>query len=197
MIATYNLKNIIYYKQVMEPKNKLPETVVKMDTSGSKATAEDVPTALDIGNLSTYQRHASGSLLSESDNNIINNNAVLETNGKQTVLATTSSMYQFYERKIAPLSRNNVLLEGQLAAALTSHENAEKNLSATIKSKEETDKRLADTLNEMELLKEKVASLELAQEETNSHSTIVHADNVKLEHDVAFLKAVLDDVQKV
>lgn len=195
MIASSNLKNIVYYKQVMEPKNKLPETVVKMDTSGSTANAEDVPTALDMGNLNTYQRHVNGSLLSESDNN--NNNTVPETDGKQTILATTSSMYQFYERKIAPLSRNNVLLEGQLAAALMSRENAEKNLSAVIKTKEETDKRLADTLNEMELLKEKLASLELAQEEANNHSNIVHADNVKLEHDVAFLKAVLDDIQKV
>ncbi|KAL0414693.1 UNVERIFIED_CONTAM: Dynein regulatory complex subunit [Sesamum radiatum] len=40
------------------------------------------------------------------------------------------------------------------------------------------------------------ASVELAQEEANSLSNIVHSDNVRLEHDVAFLKAVLDDTQK-
>ncbi|KAI8004658.1 hypothetical protein LOK49_LG08G03136 [Camellia lanceoleosa] len=48
----------------------------------------------------------------------------------------------------------------------------------------------------MELLKEKLAGVELAQEEANNVSHIVHSDNVRLEHDVAFLKAVLDDTQK-
>ncbi|MCD7466040.1 hypothetical protein HAX54_002364 [Datura stramonium] len=51
-------------------------------------------------------------------------------------------------------------------------------------------------LQEMELLKEKLASVELAQEEANSLSNIVHLINVRLEHDVAFLKAVMDDTQK-
>ncbi|QHN80477.1 WAT1-related protein [Arachis hypogaea] len=37
---------------------------------------------------------------------------------------------------------------------------------------------------------------ELAQEEANNLSSMVHSDNVRLEHDVAFLKAVLDDTQK-
>ena len=46
-------------------------------------------------------------------------------------------------------------------------------------------------------MREKLAGLELAQEETNNLSNIVHSDNVRLEHDVAFLKAVLDDTQKV
>ncbi|KAJ9672597.1 hypothetical protein PVL29_025995 [Vitis rotundifolia] len=72
---------------------------------------------------------------------------------------------------------------GQLTAALASRE-------------AEMEKKLADTLKEMEMLKEKLAGLELAQEEANSLSNIVHSDNVRLEHDVAFLKAVLDDTQK-
>lgn len=52
-------------------------------------------------------------------------------------------------------------------------------------------------MKEMELLKEKLASIELAHEEANSLSNIVHSDNVRLEHDLAFHKAVLDDTQKV
>jgi hypothetical protein len=59
------------------------------------------------------------------------------------------------------------------------------------------EKKLVDTVREMELLKEKLACVELAQEEANSLSNIVHSDNLRLEHDVAFLKAVLDDTQKV
>ncbi|MCI27141.1 acyl-CoA-binding domain protein, partial [Trifolium medium] len=53
-----------------------------------------------------------------------------------------------------------------------------------------------DTVKEIELLREKLAGAELAQEEANNLSNIVHSDNVRLEHDVAFLKAVLDDTQK-
>ncbi|KAG5580211.1 hypothetical protein H5410_050838 [Solanum commersonii] len=57
-------------------------------------------------------------------------------------------------------------------------------------------KKMADAVKEMELLKQKLASVELAQEEANSLSNIVHSDNVRLEHDVAFLKVVMDEIQK-
>ncbi|XP_065863587.1 acyl-CoA-binding domain-containing protein 6 [Euphorbia lathyris] len=107
-----------------------------------------------------------------------------------------SSIYQLYETKIAAVMRKNGHLEGQLATALSSREAAEKNLSSVLKSKQEMEKKLADTMREVELLKEKLAGVELAQEEANSLSNIVHSDNVRLEHDVAFLKAVLDDTQK-
>jgi hypothetical protein len=102
-----------------------------------------------------------------------------------------------YETKIAALIRKNGILEGQLAAALAGREAAEKNLSSILKSRQEMEKKLVDSVREMELLKEKLAGVELAQEEANSLSNIVHSDNVRLEHDVAFLKAVLDDTQKV
>lgn len=108
-----------------------------------------------------------------------------------------SSIYQLYEAKIAALIRQNGILEGQLAAALASRETVEKNLSSVLKSRQEMEKKLADTVREMELLKEKLAGVELAQEEANNLSNIVHSDNVRLEHDVAFLKAVFDDTQKV
>ncbi|PIA61600.1 hypothetical protein AQUCO_00300841v1 [Aquilegia coerulea] len=101
-----------------------------------------------------------------------------------------------YENKLATLMRSNGILEGQLAAALASKEAADTNLSSVSKSKQEMEKKLAETVKEMELLKEKLVSLEVAQEESNNLSNIVHSDNVRLEHDVAFLNAVLDDTQK-
>lgn len=84
-----------------------------------------------------------------------------------------------------------------MAAALASREATEKNLSSALKSKQDMEKKLADMMKGMELLKEKLAGVELAQEEANNLSNIVHSDNVRLERDVAFLKAVLDDTQKV
>lgn len=120
-----------------------------------------------------------------------------ENDCKSGAFSGPSSIYQFYETKIAALIRKNGILEGQLAAALANREAAEKSMSSVLKSKQEMEKKLLDTTREMELLKEKLAGLELAQEETNNLSNIVHSDNVRLEHDVAFLKAVLDDTQKV
>lgn len=123
-----------------------------------------------------------------------NNDAIFsESDSKTGAPSAPSSMYQYYEKLI----RKNGVLEGQLAAALASREAAEKNLSSALKSRQEMEKKLTDTGKEMELLKEKLAAIELAQEEANNLSSIVHSDNVRLEHDVAFLKAVLEDTQKV
>ncbi|XP_022722057.1 tip elongation aberrant protein 1-like [Durio zibethinus] len=119
-----------------------------------------------------------------------------EADDKSGAVSAPSSIYQFYETRMAALSRKNGILEVQLAAASASQDNAERNLASSLKSKEEMEKRFADTMKEMELLKEKLAGTELAQEEANRLSNIVHSDNVRLEHDVAFLKAVLDDTQK-
>lgn len=123
-----------------------------------------------------------------------NNDALFpESDGKPGALSAPSSMYQYYEKLI----RKNGVLEGQLAAALASREAAEKNLSSALKSRQEIEKKLADSGKEIELLKDKLAGVELAQEEANNLSSIDYSDNVRLEHDVAFLKAVLDDTQKV
>ncbi|TYJ20384.1 hypothetical protein E1A91_A09G260800v1 [Gossypium mustelinum] len=117
-----------------------------------------------------------------------------EVEGKAGALSAPSSIY--YEMRMAALSRKNGILEVQLGAAMASRDSIERNLASALKSKEEMEKRLADTVKEMDLVKEKLAGIELAQEEANNISNIVHSDNVRLEHDVAFLKAVLDDTQK-
>ncbi|KAK4759248.1 hypothetical protein SAY87_022379 [Trapa incisa] len=111
-------------------------------------------------------------------------------------LSASLTKYQCYDSKISDLIKKISNLEGQLAGAHASQEAAEKNLSSAVKSREEMEKKLSETMKEMELLKERLAGLELAQEEANGLSNIVHSDNVRLEHDVAFLKAVLDDTQK-
>lgn len=118
-------------------------------------------------------------------------------NVKSGTLSTASNIYNYYETKLSSLTRKFGILEAQLATSLESKEAAEKNLASAFESKQETDKKMADTLKEIELLREKLVGAELAHEEANNLSNIVHSDNVRLEHDVAFLKAVLDDTQKV
>lgn len=85
-----------------------------------------------------------------------------------------------YGIKMADLIKKNGILEGQLAVASACREAAEKNLSSVLKSKQDVEKRLADTVKEMELPKEKLAGIELAQEEANNLSNIMHSDNVRL-----------------
>ncbi|MED6138233.1 hypothetical protein PIB30_119064 [Stylosanthes scabra] len=143
-----------------------------------------------VSGSSNQPNQVFGNLILES------NDVSFTENGKSGSLCTPSNIYNYYEAKVASLIRKNGILEGQLAAALTSKEAIDKSLASALKSRQEIDKKLSDTLKEMELLREKLASVELAQEEANSLSNIVHSDNVRLEHDVAFLKAVLDDTQK-
>ncbi|XP_006663087.1 acyl-CoA-binding domain-containing protein 5 [Oryza brachyantha] len=109
---------------------------------------------------------------------------------------SSSDINHQYDTKIANLIRRNMALEEQLSAAMASKDEAEKNLSLVIDSKEELEKRLSEKDREVETLKEKLTGLELAQEESNSLSNTVHADNVRLEREVAFLKAVMDETQK-
>ncbi|KAE8668035.1 anaphase-promoting complex subunit 7-like [Hibiscus syriacus] len=104
-----------------------------------------------------------------------------DVEGKSGALSAPSSIYQFYETRMAALSRKNGILEVQLAAALASRDSVERNLGSALKSKEEMEKRLADTVKEMDLLKEKLSSIELAQDANNLSN--IHSDNVRLEHD--------------
>ena len=166
-----------------------PETA-PAETSG-RFIMEDVASLSESGNLSVPS--------SVCEKFPLDNEEMLfpESEEKCGVFSAPSSVYQLYETRMAALIRKNGMLEGQLAAALASREAAEKNASATLKSRQEAEKKLADTVKELELLKEKLSGMELAQEEANNLSNIVHSDNVRLEHDVAFLKAVLDDTQKV
>ncbi|KAJ9154465.1 hypothetical protein P3X46_027795 [Hevea brasiliensis] len=161
---------------------------IQTNLSIGKIIAEENPCVFESENLNS-QNQGIG-------NHLVDNEDVLVPQTDGMTGGAHSSIYQLYETKIAALIRKNGVLEGQLAAASSSREAAEKNLSSVLKSKQEVEKKLADTLREMELLKEQLAGVEVAQEEANNLSNIVHSDNVRLEHDVAFLKAVLDDTQK-
>ncbi|KAL5204945.1 hypothetical protein ABZP36_009816 [Zizania latifolia] len=109
---------------------------------------------------------------------------------------SSSDINHQYDTKIANLVRRNMALEEQISAAMARKDEAEKNLSLVIDSKEELEKRLTERDREVEMLKEKVTGLELAQEESNNLSNTVHTENVRLEREVAFLKAVMDETQK-
>ncbi|KAI3848213.1 hypothetical protein MKX03_003491 [Papaver bracteatum] len=172
--------------QTMEQHLKTLDTGVQTDLAGGMNNVDDMSSVFDSENYITHhQNQISTDYYSDKDE--IQHP---EIEGKPV------GLFQMYETKIAGLIRKNGLLEGQLTTALTSKEAAEKNLSSVIKSKQDVEKKLSDTVKEMELLKEKFSSIEIAQDEANSLSNIVHSDNVRLEHDVAFLKAVLDDTQK-
>lgn len=106
------------------------------------------------------------------------------------------SQSHLYNTKIADLIRRNTTLEDKLSTALASKDQLEKSLSSVIHSREQLEKMLANKEKEAEMLKEKIACLELAQEESNSLSNTVHADNVRLEREVAYLKAITDETQK-
>lgn len=164
--------------------------VIQNSITGGKLNAEEV-SLYESDNAFTHN-HRIGNVPVEFEDVVFP-----ESDFKSGVLSASSSVYQFYELNMANLIRKNGLLEGQLAAAVASREAAERNLSTVLKSRQEIEKKLADTVKGMELLKEKLAGVELAQEDANSLSNIVHSDNIRLEHDVAFLKAVLDDTQKV
>ncbi|KAI4987616.1 hypothetical protein ZWY2020_020416 [Hordeum vulgare] len=112
------------------------------------------------------------------------------------IARSSSDVSHLHNTKITDLIRRNAVLEDQLGAALASKEQAEKSLSLVMSGREQLEKRLASRGEEAELLKEKIAGLELAQEESNSLSNAVHADNVRLEREVAFLKAVADETRK-
>lgn len=175
--------------QAMEHRINQPDVSIQTNISIGKIIAEENSSAFEYENMNS-QNQGIG-------NHPVDNEDVLVPATDGITGGCHSSMYLLYETKITALIRKNGVLEGQLAAALSSRDAAEKNLSSVLKSKQEMEKKLADALREMELLKEKLAGIELAQEEANSLSNIVHSDNVRLEHDVAFLKAVLDDTQKV
>ncbi|KAG8370004.1 hypothetical protein BUALT_Bualt14G0072500 [Buddleja alternifolia] len=175
--------------QMMEQNTKPLDSGIGVSYNGDR-NAEETSFISKSDNLSIHDKQGSSNLPSE------NEDLVFQENDGKSRTTGPSGAYQIYEAKLSALLRKNGALEGQLAAALAAREAAEKNLSSAIKSRQEMERSLADTVKEIELLKEKVASVELAQEEANSLSNIVHSDNVRLEHDVAFLKAVLDDTQK-
>ncbi|KAF0888874.1 hypothetical protein E2562_019383 [Oryza meyeriana var. granulata] len=122
----------------------------------------------------------------------------LETAGSSArrIARCSSDISHLYNAKITDLIKRSSALEDQLATALASKDQAEKNLSLVINSREQLERRLANKEKEAEVLREKIAGLELAQEESNNLSNTIHADNVRLEREVAFLKAITDETQK-
>lgn len=174
--------------KITVPLQMMEQTTKPFDSGAGNA--EEASPMAEFGKLS-FDKQGRGSLGLEGEELLCQ-----DTN---CISMTTDSLgvCQTHEAKLASLLRKNSVLEGQLAAAIAAREAAEKNSSSANKSRQEMEKRLGDAMKEMELLKEKLTSIELAQEEANNLSNIVHSDNVRLEHDVAFLKAVLDDTQKV
>ncbi|RDX75255.1 Acyl-CoA-binding domain-containing protein 4 [Mucuna pruriens] len=167
-------------------KNSDESSFPQMNTSGAKTNIEEQKALLS--GIPNQQNLVFENDMPESDVSFPENNKLGSL--------STSNVYHYYESKVASLIRKNGILEGQLAASLASKDAAEKSLASVLKSRQEMERKLADALKEMDLMREKLANLELVQEEANNLSNIVHSDNVRLEHDVAFLKAVLDDTQK-
>lgn len=159
-----------------------------MNTRGAKTNIEQ---PVLVSGDSLQKNLGFGNSLLESDHESF------PENSKSGSLSTASNIYDYYETKVSSLIRKFGILEAQLLAAIASKEASEKNLASAFKSRQEMDNKLTDTLKEIELLREKLAGAELAQEDASNLSNIVHSDNVRLEHDVAFLKAILDDTQKV
>ncbi|KAL0388750.1 UNVERIFIED_CONTAM: Dynein regulatory complex subunit [Sesamum radiatum] len=188
LVDPHSAPDSCYHFQMMEQNTKPLDSGIGVSYSGDRST-EETSLVSESDNLN-LDKQGSGNLSLESEDLVFQ-----ESDGKSRISAP-SGVYQIYEAKLASLLRKNGVLEGQLAAALAAREAAEKNLSSAIKSRQDSERKLGEAMREIELLKEKLASVELAQEEANSLSNIVHSDNVRLEHDVAFLKAVLDDTQK-
>lgn len=158
-----------------------------------KSSSEETSPPLSSKSQDGDNKQGSGFLMPNGDDVVV----LLKSEGKSSGSATVpTNFYELYETKMAAQIRKNGILEGQLAAEIASREIAEKNALAVTKSKQEAEKKLMDALKEVELLREKLTGLELAHEEANNLANMVHSDNVRLEHDVAFLKAVLDDTQK-
>ncbi|ESQ41861.1 hypothetical protein EUTSA_v10012828mg [Eutrema salsugineum] len=181
------------YRAVVEPA-KCPEASDDKNNGGAKITAEKTLSTVSDREMSNLQKQCSETFPFAHIDDALIFPGMDKTN--LAANASSSSVYQFHEAKMTALIRRNGILEGQLEAALAGREAAERNVSVALRSKQETDKKLCDAMRDVELLKEKLTGLELAQEEANSLSNMVHSDNVRLEHDVAFLKAVLDDTQK-
>ncbi|KAM0948591.1 putative kelch-type beta propeller [Dioscorea sansibarensis] len=164
-----------------------------VDTAEILVASEEAPVKIDAENSDDdHHRQGNNSSIQPDGDHV----TPLDADVRSMVLTNPSNLIQLYETRVATLIKKNASLEEQLSLSLASRETAEKNLSLVMKSKQDIERKLVGSVRETEILKEKLASLELAQEEANNLSNIVHSDNVRLEHDVAFLKAVLDDTQK-
>jgi len=104
---------------------------------------------------------------------------------------------QNFEMKLSAAVRRSEQAEGQLAAVLRGKEETERSLASALKTRQHAEGKLAAALKVQMDLKERAAVAERAQEDSNNLCNVVHSENLRLEHDLAFLKAVLEDTQKV
>lgn len=104
---------------------------------------------------------------------------------------------QSFEMKLSAAVRKGELADEKLATVFRGKEEAEKSLSLALKTRQHAEGKLAASLKAQTDLKERVAAAESAQEDSNNLCNVVHSENLRLEHDLSFLKAVLEDTQKV
>ncbi|XP_024379765.1 uncharacterized protein [Physcomitrium patens] len=103
---------------------------------------------------------------------------------------------QSFEMKLAAAVRRAEQAEGQVTTALRAKEEIANRLASALKMRQHAEGQLAAALTAQAELKETVAAAERAQEDSNNLCSVVHSENLRLEHDLAFLKAVLEDTQK-
>ncbi|CAJ1843906.1 unnamed protein product [Sphenostylis stenocarpa] len=95
-----------------------------MSSSGAKTIMEE---QVSVSGNSNQQNLGFGNPLLESD----------DVSNQSGSLSAASSIYHYYETKVASLLRKFGILEGQLSAALASREAAEKSLASAFKSRQE------------------------------------------------------------
>lgn len=163
----------------------------------SRNTTPNKPAdSLKVGNHSRKDSEALLPLVSEQETR---EDVGIDTGQADTMESKLSSILEIktsYEKKLAAALKKNALLEGQLKVAGATRDDAERSLGTVIKSRQKVEKRLAVALEKKDELKEKLVAAELAQEESINLTNIVHAENLRLDHDLAILKAVLEDTQK-
>ncbi|BBN19454.1 hypothetical protein MPTK1_8g10800 [Marchantia polymorpha subsp. ruderalis] len=110
--------------------------------------------------------------------------------------AEVTRLRRHHERKLAASIRKGEIIAGQLAEALRSKDEAERTLQTVLRSRQRAEARLAAALKEQKELHDSLAASAKTREEVSNaaHKTRVH--NLKLEHDLALVKAVLEDTQK-
>ncbi|KAI5064489.1 hypothetical protein GOP47_0021159 [Adiantum capillus-veneris] len=177
----------------------LPAEVPSLIDPGAMALNERLQEADRSSPSKDQSRHAGNSSTGNSQLGNANEDVGMDSGQadlSECKLSSVTEVKASYEKKLAAALRKITVLEGQVKSAGSSREDAERSLGTVIKSRQKAEKRLAISLKENEDLKEKLAAAELAQEESINLTNIVHAENMRLEHDLTFLKAVLEDTQK-
>ncbi|EFJ21456.1 hypothetical protein SELMODRAFT_417505 [Selaginella moellendorffii] len=103
---------------------------------------------------------------------------------------------EILKEKLALAVKKNLLTEAELEAVQQEKDELEKKLNLATRSQQSAEAKLGLVTREVEGLRRKLEASELVQEESNSLSNIVHSENLRLEHDLSFLKAVLEETQK-